>query len=542
MIVIYGRYPHPQLVRDGWMRRIATLERLFADRERHYVFPGDPAWAADWSDYRVHTHAAAPGATEAFLDFRFSLHHRHLAELVHAADFVYAHTSHSAQHLLPFYASGKIVTDLHGIAPEEEELQGKPGRAAFYGALEETMIRRSAALVTVTEAMAAHFRRKYPGSDRPTIQLPIVEELGHGGVQARPVRTRPVVVYVGGLQRWQNVDRMLAAVAASRDRYEFRFYTDNPDALRARAAAAGVGDAMQIATAAPEQLPAIYADADLGFVLRDDIAVNRVSCPTKLSEYLALGVIPVVALAEIGDFVSLGYRHVTVDDLIAGRLPDHATMTAMRHRNREVYEAIGARFTVGERRLRELRVDAPTSGAVDSTWLSTVERASFFPLRGAWVEIERDDGLHKIAVDDVVAARLDVTLDLPGRGPLRTLRFCPGDVPYVTSPLQAELIDENGAAHPVPLTGGCSVDAFGNWRFADRGATVAAASLPPAAMRRLRLRGEYLLLGIESLIAGTAPPPRPTGFDTWLTKVKQQVAKVPGATAAWQLVRGKPRR
>ena len=133
------------------------------------------------------------------------------------------------------------------------------------------------------------------------------------------------------------------------------------------------------------------------------------------------------------------------------------------------------------------------------------------------------------------------------RGGLR-----PGDVlsrveferRYAAMPLlkKAELIDENGAAHPVPLTGGCSVDAFGNWRFADRGATVAAASLPPAAMRRLRLRGEYLLLGIESLIAGTAPPPRPTGFDTWLTKVKQQVAKVPGATAAWQLVRGKPRR
>lgn len=539
MIVIYGPYPHAHLVRDGWMRRIATLERIFAERERAYVFPADPAWATNWRDYRLHTHRVADGATFTYLDFRFAHHHRHLAGLIARAEFVYAHTSHSTQHLLPFYCTGKIVTDLHGIAPEEEELQGKPGRAAFYAGLEEAMVRHSAALVTVTRAMADHFRRKYPGSDRPSIQLPIVEDLGDDVALARPERPRPVVVYVGGLQRWQNVDRMLAVVAACRDRCEFRFYTDAPEALRARASAAGVAEAMRIGTAAPTELPAIYRDADYGFVLRDDIAVNRVSCPTKLSEYLALGVIPLVALAEIGDFATLGYRHVRVEDLVAGRLPAVAALPAMREQNRAVFRAIQADFADGERALRALRVAPPPQPPAASLLLTTYERTAVFPLRGARLEYERDDGAHTLPIDDVVTPKLDLDVALPGRGPLRALRFRPGDVPLVTAPLVAALTLADGSVQPLALAGGHTVDAYGNWVFDDRDATVAATTLPAGEPTRLSLRGDYLLFGLEALVAGAAAPP---ATPAWLASLRRTAARMPGAAAAWRTLQRLRRR
>lgn len=532
MIVVYAPFPNPHQVRDGWMRRIAALERIFAGRERAYVFPADAAYAGEWCDYRVHTDEVAPGATFTWLDFRFSLHHRFLTDLVERCEFVYAHTSHSMQHLLPYYATGKIVTDLHGIAPEEEDLQGRPGRAAFHSGFEETMVRRSALLVTVTEAMAAHFARKYPGCDRPTIQLPIVDELGDAAPPARPPRARPIVVYVGGLQRWQNVGRMLEVVAACRDRCEFRFYTDAPAALQELASAAGVADAVRIGTAAPAELPALLGEADLGFVLRDDTPVNRVSCPTKLSEYLALGVVPVVALAAIGDFESLGYRHVPVDDLLAGRLPDAATLQAMRQRNREVYDAIRGGFATGERRIRELRIDGTAARVPASALLTTLERSMFFPVRGAAIEVERESGSHTVALDDLVQARVDVTAALPGHGAVRTIRVRLGDAPFVTTPVELWLVDAAGREHRVPVSGGHTVDAYGNWSFAERGAGIVARGRGIAAAR-VRLRTEYLLLGPEALVVRLQPLARRRA---WRQRLFRIGAKVPGARAVWSVL------
>lgn len=531
MILIYAPFPHARLVRDGWMRRIATIERIFADRERAYVYPGDPAAAADWRDYRVNTEIVAPAASFTYLDFRFAHHHRHLAELVAQAEFVYAHTSHSAQHLLPFYSTGKIVTDLHGIAPEEETLQGRSGRASFFGGLEETMVRESAALVSVTAAMGEHLHRKYPGCDTPVIRLPIVEDFAVAVDAARPARARPVVVYVGGLQQWQKVDAMLRTVAACRGRYDFRFYTDAPDALRASARAAGVDGDIRIGTAAPTELANIYREADFGFVLRDDIAVNRVSCPTKLSEYLALGVVPIVELEEIGDFAQLGYRRIRVADLVTGALPDSSELLAMRRANVEVFRRIQATFTDGERRLRELRIKPSGKQPADSIQMSTLERTYVYPLRGASLAIRREDGEHRVTLDDIVAPRLQMEIQLPGRGRLLGLAFVPGDAPLVTSPWSARLRFADGSDASLPLAGDHVVDRFGNWRFDAHGAALRASTTSDAAPSSLMLKGEYLLFGAEALVAGAHPK---AGLRQRLMTV---AAHVPGARQLWRLVR-----
>jgi hypothetical protein len=42
-----------------------------------------------------------------------------------------------------------------------------------------------------------------------------------------------------------------------------------------------------------EELPAILANAKFGFVIRDDVEVNQVSTPTKISTYIANGLIPI---------------------------------------------------------------------------------------------------------------------------------------------------------------------------------------------------------------------------------------------------------
>ena len=221
MILIYGYYPFPVTVRGGWMKRIAAVDALFADRPRTYVFPAEPGDARDYRLHHqesVHTDRLPKDVRFYRPDLRFAAHQRQLTELVEQAEFIYAHTSHSAQHLLPYYATGKIVTDVHGIAPEEERMQGAPERARFYESFEETMVRQSAALVTVTDAMAQHFRRKYPGLNTPFLHLPILEDVPRPKSLERARRTQVRVVYAGGLQRWQNVELMVASAARTSPR------------------------------------------------------------------------------------------------------------------------------------------------------------------------------------------------------------------------------------------------------------------------------------------------------------------------------------
>lgn len=50
------------------------------------------------------------------------------------------------------------------------------------------------------------------------------------------------------------------------------------------------------------------------FVLRDDILVNQVACPTKIVEYLNYGIIPIVLSENIGDFKELGYEYLSIND------------------------------------------------------------------------------------------------------------------------------------------------------------------------------------------------------------------------------------
>jgi glycosyltransferase involved in cell wall biosynthesis len=93
-----------------------------------------------------------------------------------------------------------------------------------------------------------------------------------------------------------------------------------------------------------EELLRLYPECHYGFILREDIIVNRVACPTKLVEYIAMGIIPIVDCEDIGDFKSLGMQFVRLRDFMAGQLPDEEARSRMAEANFVVYE-----------RLRELR-------------------------------------------------------------------------------------------------------------------------------------------------------------------------------------------
>src|SRR5690606_13514204 len=120
------------------------------------------------------------------------------------------------------------------------------------------------------------------------------------------------VVYSGNLQSWQNIDLMIQVMKSNLDdRIQYDILTGEPEELKRRLQAEGIAmDRICVQTVAPSALGDYYRAAHYGFVLRDDMVVNRVACPTKLVEYLYYGIIPIVSCANIGDFETLGYEYL----------------------------------------------------------------------------------------------------------------------------------------------------------------------------------------------------------------------------------------
>ena len=114
-----------------------------------------------------------------------------------------------------------------------------------------------------------------------------------------------VVAYLGSLGTWYLLGEMLDWYAVMRRRYpRSRFLVvthDNPDPVRTEAAARGI-DPLEVivVSSSRDRIPFYLSAADIGlFFIRPSYS-KQSSSPTKLGEYLAMG-IPVVTNAGVGD-------------------------------------------------------------------------------------------------------------------------------------------------------------------------------------------------------------------------------------------------
>lgn len=322
MIVVVAPFPGLAGARDGSYQRFAWIDRLMEGCPRTYL---------DLSLRHHRTPTEHQVGEVRVLKLNALLHRRRIRQVLAQASVVYVHSVFNAIKVWPVYLSHPAtVTDLHGIVPEELAHHGHPLLAWVYGLCERLVVRRSQRLVCVTQAMRRHFEAKYGRPLPGACTIPILPELQADGPEAEREPGR--VVYAGGVQRWQNVDLMLAA-AADRPELVYDFLSDQPQVFEDGARRAGL-PRFRCATVPAQDVPAHYRLAEYGFLLRDDIALNRVACPTKLVEYLHWGVVPIVLSEQVGDFGALGMRCVLLSDFRAGRLPDAATLSTMRADNR----------------------------------------------------------------------------------------------------------------------------------------------------------------------------------------------------------------
>jgi glycosyltransferase involved in cell wall biosynthesis len=112
------------------------------------------------------------------------------------------------------------------------------------------------------------------------------------------------VGYLGGLQKWQNIDAILTLVENLHNlnnKIFFVIYTNNQvDSIRERLDKIGKDNYM-VKALKFDEVPSYLSLLDAGLLIRENNTLNIVSSPTKTAEYLAAGV-PVICTKYSGDY------------------------------------------------------------------------------------------------------------------------------------------------------------------------------------------------------------------------------------------------
>lgn len=215
------------------------------------------------------------------------------------------------------------VLDWHASQPEEFQYMKKPFLRLLFSYFEKKAANFFDYYISVTRSMQNHFYDKYKVNPKCSFVIPISSsELGQTVVSESDKASPPVIVYCGGVQAWQNVEEMVCFIRNNIDKNVlFLILTHQVEQFWDALKNGGVDlndieGKVTVKSAKPSELPAYYTSASYGLLLRDEHVLNKVANPTKLSEYLAYGITPIIKTPHIGDYDSLGYEYISyLDDV-----------------------------------------------------------------------------------------------------------------------------------------------------------------------------------------------------------------------------------
>lgn len=184
--------------------------------------------------------------------------------------------------------------------------------------LERRFLTDADEVVTVTEAARSVIDR-WPGiTVRRVSVVPTCVDLERfvPRTAARPSQEEPVFVYAGSIARWYLPDEMLRFFAQARAKFpaaRFLILTRQcEDAVRAFRGAGLSDQAVTVMAVPHDEIPARLARAHAGLALYAPGPSRRGTCPTKIGEYLAMG-LPVLVNRDVGDVEEIvGHNEVGI--------------------------------------------------------------------------------------------------------------------------------------------------------------------------------------------------------------------------------------
>jgi len=346
-IAFVSTFPTEANMRDGYFRRVHNVDQVFHEEERIHL---DIRFGKNWI-----ARSERKDELMQVIHLNAFLHFFRIRKYLARARVIYIHSIAKVLsillHLQVLHRRIPLVLDLHGVLVDELKLDGNPVGAWIYSWVERICFRWCRVTVNASEAMMNHYREKYPWftgetlvfpanstgaevhPDDPEVQKRIRQQLGF--------TTEDVIfIYSGNCQKWQNIDLMMDIIKNNtQGPYRFLILSGQKNHFDKLVRKYQIPEHfIRVLSVQPEDLWQYYQIAHYGFILRDDILVNRVANPTKLAEYLQYGIIPIVKLAHIGDYDGYHYEYVVFQKLSTKMQARKST------KNKDVYRVINDKY------------------------------------------------------------------------------------------------------------------------------------------------------------------------------------------------------
>jgi hypothetical protein len=291
VILFLAPFYNESRLRDGYFRRIQAIDEIVGENcLKVYVTPVN--YVLDETN-----HESFPDAThlDLKLDFEDPEEAKIIGLIADMSDLIYYHS-------VAFVNSTTLnlekvqILDLHGSVPEELMLQDNPEQAMIENEKEKLALEKVNYAIVVSRAMATHLQEKYLSTKVKYITLPILDsQTTHTKQYLDPkpyLEGKPFVAYVGGMQKWQLIPRMQSLIDLTHHLYNYQILVPAPDEFLLYWKETEIPP-ISVRSGDREAVKQVCEKAHYGLLLREEIVVNKVSCPTKLIEYLAYGVVPV---------------------------------------------------------------------------------------------------------------------------------------------------------------------------------------------------------------------------------------------------------
>ena len=296
------------------MQRIDAIDSLIRDRKRVYLN----------ISFKKHLVRSNSSFNNVIVENLNAIIHRNIIkQYMQKSTTIYVHSVYNLLKVITLIDLKKTILDIHGVVPEELLADNKKLLSKVYNMVEKKGVLGCKKLIHVSTEMQKHYEAKYGVNlAERSIVLPIFEYKNITQSQNKWTENKIRSIYLGGLQTWQNIDKMIqicddTVINNEAGKYEFNFFIpqSNLEGFIDKYSLKLHNINANASTLSRDEVIPFLKECHIGFVLRDDIIVNRVACPTKLVEYLECGVVPVVLSPLIGDFYSMGYQYITTEEM-----------------------------------------------------------------------------------------------------------------------------------------------------------------------------------------------------------------------------------
>jgi hypothetical protein len=350
----------PENIGDGYLQRVKAIdEEILNDYVKVYIELQEPEQPPD---------IKAIGEKHIFvkLDPKDLRQTKVIRQTIQKTGMIYIHSvlrimkntiPDSLRDEIFIKGKKKIIWDVHGSVPEEFEMQSDFYKAQIADEAEAFLAKNADISIVVSNAMKRHLEKKYSNRlNANVIVMPIfnAEQLKPTDCKKEKILNNgqlPLVVYAGGLQKWQKIDEMQDIIAEAGHMCRYVIFCPRPEEFFNKWGIRTRPQAMNVEYKTPEEIKEVYKRCHYGFSLRDNVTVNNVACPTKIIEYIQYGIVPILDTPMIGDFNDLGLEYISGKSFAKGDFPEENERQLMAEKNYAILEKLKNMYLEGKKNI-----------------------------------------------------------------------------------------------------------------------------------------------------------------------------------------------